>query len=67
MALTGAQPALLRHDDRDRRVQHLGIQHSAGGRLDQGAAVVAILLGVSLDFLDQEALERVRVPVPARS
>ena len=50
MAGTGTHPALQADDHGDRLVDHLHFGHGALFSLDQGAALVAILLGIGFDF-----------------
>ncbi len=52
VAFLRAQPAFLRHDDGDGFIDHLDLGHGALLGLDEGAAVVAELFGVGLDFAD---------------
>jgi len=56
-----AYPALLRNDDGDRFIDDLEFDDGFFCFFDHGAAVVAELLFVAFDFLDQQALHRARV------
>jgi len=51
-----AYPALLRNDDGDRFIDDLEFDDGFFCFFDHGAAVVAELLFVAFDFLDQQAL-----------
>ena len=58
VTLQRAHPALLRHDHRHRFVDHARLERRALFLLDQRAPVVAVLLRVGFDFLDEQALHR---------
>ena len=58
MALQRAHPALLRHHHRHRFVDHARFERGALFLLDQRAALVAVLLRVAFDFLDEQTLHR---------
>ena len=55
MPLSGTHPAALRDDHRDGLLGHADFGRGALCFLDEGAPVIAVLLGVSLDFLDHQA------------
>ena len=61
VAGAGAHPAFLRDDDRDRLVDDLDLGHGALFGLDEGAALVAELLGIGLDLFDHGAAQHAGV------
>src|SRR5258707_5382898 len=58
VALQRTDPALLRHHYRNRLVDHARFERGALFLLDQRAALVAVLLRVAFDFLDEQTLHR---------
>ena len=58
MTGTRTDPAFLGEDHRDRFVRHRLRHHRTAGLLDERATLVAKLLGIGLDFLDDQLLHR---------
>ena len=57
MAAAGADPALLRQDHRDRLLEHRDLELRALRGLDQGPAIVAVLLRILLQLGNHELLQ----------
>ena len=61
MALSCAQPALLRHDDSQRFVNDFDFKHGALSGFNQRAALVAIGFNIGFNFTNNRALKRARL------